>query len=139
MSTNSTAIIGKKGSSPTDGAFHLRARYYDPATAQFTSRDPAVAQTRSAYGYVGDNPLNATDPAGLFSVAACVGPSIALVFQFQFDLCGQVAVDTSSGRVRAGLTETYTMVAASGLPQALGTPAASANAFWDDLQCPRFV
>ena len=44
---------------------YLRARYYDPVTGQFVSRDPAVAWTRSAYAYVAGNPTNATDPTGL--------------------------------------------------------------------------
>lgn len=48
------------------GLYYLRARFYDPATAQFVSADPAVALTRSAYGYVNDNPLNGYDPTGLF-------------------------------------------------------------------------
>lgn len=34
--------------------FDLRARYYDPSTGQFLSRDPAVAMTRESYAYVGD-------------------------------------------------------------------------------------
>ncbi|MGH9197837.1 MAG: RHS repeat-associated core domain-containing protein, partial [Acidimicrobiia bacterium] len=44
---------------------YLRARYYDPATGQFLTRDPIEAATREPYGYVGGNPLNATDPSGL--------------------------------------------------------------------------
>ena len=48
------------------GFQYLRARYYDPATGQFLSRDPIEAETRSAYGYVGGNPLNGTDPSGLY-------------------------------------------------------------------------
>jgi RHS repeat-associated protein len=48
------------------GLIYLRARYYDPATGQFLSRDPLVAMTGEAYGYAGDNPLNGTDPSGLF-------------------------------------------------------------------------
>jgi RHS repeat-associated protein len=47
------------------GLIYLRARYYDPATGQFLSRDPAVATTRQPYAYVVDNPLNGTDPTGL--------------------------------------------------------------------------
>jgi RHS repeat-associated protein len=47
------------------GFQYLRARYYDPVTAQFLTRDPAVATTHSAYGYTGGNPLNGTDPSGL--------------------------------------------------------------------------
>ncbi len=45
--------------------FYLRARYYDPGTGQFISRDPMVTTTRQPYAYVADNPLNATDPMGL--------------------------------------------------------------------------
>lgn len=47
------------------GLIYLRARYYDPATAQFLTRDPMVATTMSPYGYVMGDPLNATDPTGL--------------------------------------------------------------------------
>lgn len=47
------------------GLIYLRARYYDPVTGQFMARDPMLASTRSPYGYVGDNPLNSTDPSGL--------------------------------------------------------------------------
>jgi hypothetical protein len=43
----------------------MRARYYDPASAQFVSGDPIVASTRSPYAYVLGNPLNGTDPTGL--------------------------------------------------------------------------
>ena len=58
------------------GLLYLRARYYDPGTGQFLSRDPAVALTRSAYGYVGDNPINGGDPSGMFHVPGtnwCIG------------------------------------------------------------------
>lgn len=34
--------------------------------ARFLTRDPLEAVSRSAYGYVNNNPLNATDPSGLF-------------------------------------------------------------------------
>ena len=51
------------------GFVYLRARYYDPATGQFLSRDPLVSQTGEPYGYVGGNPLNDSDPSGL-----CWGP-----------------------------------------------------------------
>ena len=47
------------------GYVYLRARYYDPATAQFLTRDPLEALTRSAYGYAANNPINFTDPTGL--------------------------------------------------------------------------
>jgi RHS repeat-associated protein len=53
------------------GLYYLRARYYDPTTTQFLARDPAVATTRSPYGYVAGNPLNAADPSGVH--VACGG------------------------------------------------------------------
>jgi RHS repeat-associated protein len=47
------------------GYQYLRARYYDPGTGSFLTRDPLEVQTREAYGYVGGNPLNRVDPTGL--------------------------------------------------------------------------
>ncbi len=41
-------------------------RYYDSSTGQFTSVDPMVFVTGQAYSYVGGNPVNETDPLGLF-------------------------------------------------------------------------
>jgi RHS repeat-associated protein len=52
------------------GLYYLRARFYDPATTQFISADPAGALTRSRYGYVNDNPLNGYDPSGMFCWSA---------------------------------------------------------------------
>jgi RHS repeat-associated protein len=46
------------------GLYYLRARYYDPASQQFLTRDPLVAVTEQAYNYAGGSPLNATDPSG---------------------------------------------------------------------------
>ncbi len=46
---------------------YLRARTYDPATAQFLSVDPAVAETGEPYSYAADNPIAFGDPGGLFS------------------------------------------------------------------------
>lgn len=48
------------------GLQYLRARYYDPATAQFITCDPAVAMTIAPYAYVAGNPINGVDPTGLF-------------------------------------------------------------------------
>jgi len=48
------------------GLLYETNRYYDPSTGQWLTRDPLDALTQSAYGYVGDNPLNGTDPDGLY-------------------------------------------------------------------------
>ncbi|MGA7731339.1 MAG: RHS repeat-associated core domain-containing protein [Chloroflexia bacterium] len=53
------------------GLIYLRARYYDPPTQQFLTVDPLLSLTERAYAYVGDNPLNYTDPTGLAETAKC--------------------------------------------------------------------
>ena len=49
----------------TSGLYYLRARWYDPTTASFTSVDPLVAITGEPYSYAGDDPVNNSDPSGL--------------------------------------------------------------------------
>jgi RHS repeat-associated protein len=56
------------------GLYWMRARYYDPSTGQFVSRDPIASVTRDAYAYAGGMPVNATDPSGLcFSFGCKIG------------------------------------------------------------------
>ncbi len=64
-----TTPLGYDGqyTSTDTGLIYLRARTYDPATAQFLSVDPAAALTRAPYNYATDNPLNHGDPTGLSS------------------------------------------------------------------------
>ncbi|MGH9280258.1 MAG: RHS repeat-associated core domain-containing protein [Acidimicrobiales bacterium] len=50
------------------GFVYLRARYYDPATGQFISRDPLEPITGTPYAYAGNDPLNFTDPSGLVRI-----------------------------------------------------------------------
>ena len=45
----------------------MRARVYDPTTAQFLTVDPAVSVTRAPYNYAGDDPVNRDDATGLSS------------------------------------------------------------------------
>ena len=49
------------------GYQYLRARYYDPATGQFLTQDPAFAATLSRYVYAGNDPVDGVDPSGLCS------------------------------------------------------------------------
>ncbi len=45
---------------------YLVHRYLDNETGQFISVDPLVDQTREAYVYAGDGPIEGNDPSGLF-------------------------------------------------------------------------
>jgi len=59
------------------GLQYLRARWYDPATGQFLTRDPIEAITGEPYVYASDNPLNEVDPSGLSAVAVPAGIACA--------------------------------------------------------------
>jgi RHS repeat-associated protein len=46
------------------GLIYLRARTYDPGTAQFLSVDPALETTNEPYAYTKDDPINEADWTG---------------------------------------------------------------------------
>jgi RHS repeat-associated protein len=78
------------------GFLYLRARYYDPATAQFTSADPAVPLTRAPFGYTGSNPLNSTDPTGEVSLP---GPCGRVTFVNYGGGAAYVIIDCTRGDI----------------------------------------
>lgn len=53
------------------GLYYLHARYYDPATGQFLTRDPLEDVTGAPYSYADDDPVDNTDPSGLFCWGVC--------------------------------------------------------------------
>jgi RHS repeat-associated protein len=82
------------------GLYYYNARYYDPTIGRFLNADTAAPdlqnpQSLNKYSYCLNNPLNRTDPTGLFSwntfwkAAAIVG-AVAIV-------AGTVAIAISSG------------------------------------------
>ncbi|HST68755.1 MAG TPA: RHS repeat-associated core domain-containing protein [Solirubrobacterales bacterium] len=52
------------------GLQYLRARFYDPATAQLLTRDPMEGLTGQPYAYASSNPLHYSDPTGMTAAAA---------------------------------------------------------------------
>ncbi len=48
------------------GLYYYRARWYEPSTGRFISRDPiGIDGGINLYGYVGNGPVNKSDPKGL--------------------------------------------------------------------------
>jgi RHS repeat-associated protein len=74
-STGTQTILGYQGqlSDPATGLIYLRARWYDPSTAQFLTQDPLQALTQEPYAYASNNPISNSDPTGL-----CADPTGAL-------------------------------------------------------------
>ncbi|MFD5453498.1 RHS repeat-associated core domain-containing protein [Streptomyces olivaceus] len=54
------------------GLYKMGHRYYDPTLGRFTQPDPSGQET-NPYLYAAGDPINNTDPTGLFSVADAVG------------------------------------------------------------------
>ena len=52
-------------------------RYYDPQTGQFLTVDPAVNMMGQAYQYAGDDPVNGSDPLGLWPSLSDLNPVTA--------------------------------------------------------------
>jgi len=53
--------------------YYYRARYYDPQLGRFISEDPiGLAGGPNVYAYVNNNPINNTDPTGLWCAAGPV-------------------------------------------------------------------
>jgi RHS repeat-associated protein len=56
------------------GEYYLRTRYYNPSEGRFTGRDPfdgmlSEPLSLNKYAYVHGNPVNATDPTGMFALS----------------------------------------------------------------------
>ena len=62
----SPMAIRGANTTPKSGPMHYRARTYDPSTGRFLQTDPLGhgAGDLNLYRYVGNNPINATDPSG---------------------------------------------------------------------------
>jgi RHS repeat-associated protein len=89
------STIGYSGNwtDPDTGLIYLRARDYDPATAQFLTVDPDIDTTRQPYGYTADDPLSSVDPNGLncksFRITdETTSPSFFDSTQYKMDIAG---------------------------------------------------
>ena len=69
LTGTATTPLGYDGqyTSSDTGLIYLRARVYDPSTAQFLTVDARVRITGAPYNYASDNPANRADLAGLES------------------------------------------------------------------------
>jgi RHS repeat-associated protein len=104
------------------GLVYMRARYYDPATAQFLTSDPLAAVTLAPYTYAGDNPLNNEDPTGL-AWQGCVGGTVSLGF---FSFGGEVCYVSTPGG--SGIAATGSVTAGPGFGANVHAGGGASNA-----------
>ena len=117
--TSSLGYAGQYTNNDT-GLIYMRARTYDPATAQFMSVDPLSAITRMPYAYADDNPVTLMDPRGLCSFfdfvcdAEAVGSAVGSGAEWVYEH------PTESAGIALGVVSVATGVGALAAPVELG-------------------
>jgi RHS repeat-associated protein len=62
----------------SSGYSNMRARWYSSQTGEFTTVDPALSSTNSAYTYTDGDPVNRLDPTGRNTLGVCVSANGAI-------------------------------------------------------------
>ena len=95
------------GYTDPDGLIYLINRYYDPATGQFISVDPDLAETQQPYSYAAGDPVTLTDPTGQYTLGICINGSINLIiYTIGGEGCLTRTVDTPAHNDDIGFTRT---------------------------------
>jgi RHS repeat-associated protein len=109
-----TTPLGYDGqyTSTDTGLIYLRARVYDPATAQFLSVDPLAELSFTRYNYGGDNPMSFGDAPGLMLIPVAGGAGgVDAVCGATWEIpvvdagtCGAAAAATAAAGFAAGIS-----------------------------------
>ena len=76
-SNGSFAYTGQRIDPETNGLYYYRARMYSPAWGRFMQVDPVGFQSgNNLYRYVGNDPLDLTDPSGLAGILFSFGGTV---------------------------------------------------------------
>ncbi len=93
------------------GLKHLGARYYDPTTGRFLSRDP-IKDGRNWYAYCGGNPLAHADPTGLIAPAIVAIGGVVLIGALTGAVLGALLAPSGKELTGAGQGAVYGAVGA---------------------------
>ena len=127
--TGATTPFGFAGqyTDAESGLLYMRARYYDPGTGQFLTRDPAATISGSVYGYADDSPFVVTDPSGLWTGGLCLTSHLGGLLFWAGQVCVQI-----DGHGDLGVTGTMAGGGSTpGLGAAVGVQGSNADKIKD--------
>jgi RHS repeat-associated protein len=94
------SVLGYAGQlTDPSGLLYMRARWYDPMTGRFVTRDPVMGNhdrpiSLNAYMYAHANPVLNTDPTGK-CIPVCLGIAAAVLFGVELGFTGADAIFTA--------------------------------------------
>jgi RHS repeat-associated protein len=119
------------------GFYYLRARWYDPMTAELTSVDPDVAQTGQPYLYAGDDPVNSSDPTGMWTAGECAEGNFSVLVSLGLNGCIIAQMNGARRVGDAAVTSSFSSALGLSLGATLGGGLDVSDArTWDQLRGP---
>ena len=105
--------------------YYLRARYYDPSEGRFTARDPFAGfltqpLSLAKYSYTYNNPVNLTDPSGMYVCLA--EESNVLAIQAELIATEATAIATTTSLGTTGVITTEAIAADAALVNVAAAP-----------------
>ena len=138
--TTQTPLKFAGGERDATGLYHFGQRYYDPAIGRWTQRDPLNQirdpQQANRYAYAGDDPINSTDPSGLYGlgdlkddvdeVSGKVNDAYYDTRKFLRSRTGRCAIGAVGGGVLGGVAGSFGTPAGTAIGARAGSIAGSA-------------
>ena len=102
--TNATPFSFQGGYKLPGNLIYFIHRVYDPSTGGFISVDPMFDTTYQAYAFANGDPMNGSDPSGMYTQGFCVNASGALGISGTVELC---IAETQSGQAGIVLNPSF--------------------------------